>query len=56
MLFFNCSFDLIDVNECLYDKGGCGQTCSNTIGSYECSCDNGYLLIDDHDCEGIVYL
>lgn len=36
-----------DVNEC-NKKNICGAhgTCSNTIGSYECSCQNGYTKVD----------
>ena len=34
----------LDVNECLVDNGGCEQFCTNTVGSYNCSCMPGYLL------------
>ena len=46
--------DVLDVDECLYDNGGCDQKCSNTIGSYECSCDKGALYrlaFDQHTCD-----
>src|SRR4029434_940093 len=33
---------LIDVNECDWDPCGLNSTCSNTIGSYNCSCWRGY--------------
>ena len=36
-----------DVNECLTDNGGCNHTCTNTLGSYNCSCYDGYLLSED---------
>ena len=43
-----------DVDECLTNNGGCGQTCTNTDGSFQCSCGAGYLLAADNlDCEGI---
>ena len=43
-----------DVNECMNSNGGCAQICNNTIGSYECSCRNGYNLADDfHRCDGM---
>ena len=33
---------MIDVNECLTNNGGCGkQTCTNTDGSFTCSCPGG---------------
>ena len=34
----------IDINECETANGGCEQMCSNTIGSFACSCDVGYRL------------
>lgn len=33
---------LIDTNECLNDNGGCQQVCTNTNGSFQCSCNLGY--------------
>jgi len=29
------------------DQGGCNHNCTNTIGSYMCSCANGYSLVED---------
>ena len=41
----------IDVNECSDSNGGCQHNCTNTIGSYYCSCAAGYSLDDnDHRC------
>jgi EGF domain len=33
-----------DINECLTNDGGCSQQafCTNTIGSFVCSCFNGF--------------
>ena len=46
----------IDVDECQTDNGGCNQTCTNTQGSYVCSCIGQYTLDDDqHGCIGIVH-
>ena len=43
-----------DSNECDRNNGGCGQVCSNTVGSFECSCNSGYqLLRDGQQCGGI---
>ena len=43
----------VDVDECLVDKGGCSDTCTNTHGSYLCSCDQGYELMEDNvTCHG----
>ncbi|KAK3090046.1 hypothetical protein FSP39_008801 [Pinctada imbricata] len=33
-----------DINECLEDKQVCSQLCTNTKGSYKCSCVDGYEL------------
>ena len=33
-----------DVDECLSDNGGCDHNCTNTEGSFECSCLKGFLL------------
>ncbi|XP_060594972.1 fibrillin-2-like [Ruditapes philippinarum] len=46
-----------DMNECLNNNGGCFHTCSNTEGSFICSCIDGYDLhtdrrtcIDNNEC------
>ncbi|XP_064650096.1 signal peptide, CUB and EGF-like domain-containing protein 1 [Lineus longissimus] len=36
-----------DLNECTSDRHGCMQKCENTIGSYRCSCYEGFNL--DYD-------
>ena len=43
-----------DIDECVTGTNGCNQTCTNTIGSYECSCDEGYMInaTDAHACDG----
>ena len=47
-----CLF-LIDTNECLLSNSGCSQLCTNTIGSYQCNCRNGYQLnTNGIDCDG----
>ncbi|XP_019635693.1 PREDICTED: multiple epidermal growth factor-like domains protein 6 [Branchiostoma belcheri] len=45
-----------DVNECLDNagRGPCAQICTNTDGSYTCSCRAGYSLNDDgHSCDDV---
>jgi len=39
-----CVFSCSDVDECDISNGGCEQMCTNTIGSFYCSCGTGYLL------------
>ena len=46
-----------DVDECDMGTDGCAQNCSNTNGSFVCSCGVGYVLADDDlDCLGNVSL
>jgi len=33
-----------DIDECAINEGGCEHICSNTIGSFYCSCFTGYQL------------
>ncbi|RWS10861.1 tolloid-like protein 1 [Dinothrombium tinctorium] len=41
-----------DKDECAVNNGGCQHTCKNTIGSYTCSCHNGFVLHENkHDCK-----
>ena len=45
---------LTDVNECEECNGGCDHICTNTDGSYNCSCREGFdLEIDDVSCIGM---
>ena len=39
--FLNLS---IDNNECTMGTDNCEQNCTNTVGSYNCSCNTGYNL------------
>ena len=40
-----------DIDECSEGISGCDQLCSNTLGSYTCSCYSGYELdTDNHTC------
>ncbi|MEQ2217050.1 hypothetical protein XENOCAPTIV_007101, partial [Xenoophorus captivus] len=40
-----------DVDECMFNNGGCQHTCVNTVGSYECRCKEGFFLSDNqHMC------
>ena len=43
-----------DQNECDQGNGGCSDICSNTEGSFECSCNVGYQLAEDNlTCIGL---
>ena len=42
-----------DIDECKAANGGCTHNCTNTPGSYHCSCLGGYEMMDDnHICSG----
>ena len=54
-VFFPFCLQRKDVDECTqYRICDYGQTCTNTFGSYECSCDQGYHAInaEKNKCEG----
>lgn len=41
-----------DKDECALNNGGCQDLCTNTVGSYQCTCQNGYTLHENrHDCK-----
>ncbi|XP_030626803.1 thrombomodulin-like [Chanos chanos] len=39
----------VDIDECL-SSYVCDQLCENTFGGYVCSCEEGFELVDDHEC------
>ena len=42
-----------DIDECSHDTDGCENDCSNTIGSFYCSCNTGYaLMANNKNCIG----
>ena len=43
----------IDINECFDGTSGCSHQCTNSPGSFTCSCPDGYTLADDQrTCQG----
>lgn len=47
------SFFFLDIDECLNNFDSCDQNCTNTNGSYYCSCIDGYRLNNDtYSCDG----
>lgn len=53
VLISQLCFPNTDINECLPNGGlgPCAQICSNTIGSFVCSCQPGFIL-SGNDCSG----
>ena len=42
-----------DIDECEQGSDGCDHNCTNTVGSYNCTCMDGYELeSDNHTCTG----
>jgi len=47
------NFNCVDINECEYVISPCEDVCTNTEGSYECSCsDHSERVTEDGDCVG----
>eukprot|EP00920_Eleutheroschizon_duboscqi_P030216 GHVT01073229.1.p1 GENE.GHVT01073229.1~~GHVT01073229.1.p1 ORF type:complete len:902 (-),score=190.11 GHVT01073229.1:381-2942(-) len=38
----------VDVDECASENGQCAHVCTNTVGSFSCSCRPGFQLDPDH--------
>ena len=49
----NHSIIFIDINECASGIDDCDHSCFNTVGSYVCDCNVGYVLdTDGSNCIG----
>ena len=46
-------FDL-DINECDTGVHNCDHFCHNNVGSYTCSCETGFDLVEQRHCNGTV--
>ena len=44
---------LSDEDECSKGIARCDTHCTNTPGSYTCSCDQGYRLVNSYSCEDV---
>ena len=54
MEFVNLIINYADIEECDINNGGCEQNCTNTIGSFVCSCSVGYNLTENGiNCTGM---
>lgn len=52
--FNECLFIILDINECDKSNGGCDHKCNNTDGSFNCYCNNGFVLDSDNiGCSGM---
>ena len=49
----DCNTSCIDTDECAGGTHVCDQGCTNTVGSYTCSCGTGYRLNGNgYQCDG----
>ena len=45
--------DCLDENECMVGDNSCEHNCTNTVGSYKCSCAVGYIVNSNgFNCDG----
>ena len=52
-IYSTCMLFSIDFDECGVNNGGCEQICTNTIGSFNCTCNAGFeLAYDRRTCNG----
>ena len=53
IIFIHVYIKGIDIDECA-EIDACDQDCTNTVGSFICSCYNGYELDDNgRSCNGM---
>lgn len=53
MQLFVLNIISLDIDECMIMNGGCDTHCTNSEGSYECTCSDGYALMPDmRSCAG----
>ena len=46
---------VLDIDECAEGTSGCEMNCNNTIGSYFCSCNAGFIIdADGRTCDGML--
>jgi len=51
LITFFCVY--LDNDECATDNGNCDDICVNSLGSFHCSCQEGFSLTSNGiDCEG----
>ena len=47
MFFFSPHVIVADTNECIENRDSCEHVCTNTEGTFQCSCLDGYILDSD---------
>ena len=54
MLYSTMVFFPIDIDECTDENNPCDHTCTNTDGSFKCGCNEGYRLVNNTQCVGML--
>ena len=49
-------FKFADMNECTNNPCGANSQCQDTIGSYTCTCDNGFTGTGFGDCQSMLII
>ena len=53
IIFLHFTILCADINECSSNNGGCAHTCTNSAGSFQCSCRTGHTLAGNgRSCSG----
>ena len=56
-MYYDTYISHSDIDECVDGTDGCDHNCTNTDGSYYCTCMDGYELESDyHTCTGDIYV
>ena len=56
LYYYNILTNYSDIDECEQGSAQCDHNCTNTPGSYFCTCMDGYVLESDHHtCTGNDY-
>ena len=53
LLLWKNVYMYLEIDECITRNGGCEHNCTNTEGSFYCSCFDGYQLSNDVYCSGV---
>ena len=53
LVLFSSHTDVVDINECLVFTDACRNgNCTNTDGSFYCTCNKGFVGTGTDSCEG----
>ncbi|TSO25239.1 Thrombomodulin [Bagarius yarrelli] len=53
--FIKNETECTDLDECILNDNNCEQKCRNTVGSYKCSCYDGFMLVNKSKCVPLIH-